>query len=74
MDDAQTQFDRDFVTSSEIMKDLGISRAGFLYGRRSGKLPNAIVVNDGRLFIWRRKEVSEPVRQWKYEIEARKAA
>lgn len=74
MDEAQKQFDLDFVTASEIMKGLGISRAGFLYGRRSGKLPTAIVVNDGRLFIWKRKEVEEPLRQWKHEIDLRKAA
>jgi hypothetical protein len=70
----QIEFDEEYITSSEIMKTLNISRAGFLYGRRVGKLPDAIVVNDGRLFIWKRQEVSALLATWKEAISSRKAA
>lgn len=70
----QADFDRQYITSSEIMKMLGISRAGFLYGRRSGKLPEPIMVNEGRLMVWERDAVQEKLATWKKAIDDRKAA
>ena len=68
-------FQEKYITSSEIMSFLGISRAGFLYGRRSGKIKQQpIVVNDGRLFIWERATVQADVAAWKLEITERKLA
>lgn len=54
---AQEAFDQKYITGSEIMNSMGVSRPGFLHWRRSGKLPGGISVNDGRLFIWERDKV-----------------
>lgn len=70
----QEQFDSEYITASEAMQFLGISRAGFLYGRRVGKLPKPIVLNDGRLFMWKRAEALGPLQLWKQAIDARKVA
>ncbi len=71
---AQQHFDKTYVTASEIMSQLGISRAGFLYGRRAGKLPEPIVVNDGRLLIWERARIELHLSAWKLSLNSRKQA
>lgn len=71
----QHKFDTKYITAAEITKELGISRAGFLYGRRSGKLPDPIVASEGRLLMWERTpEVLAMVANWKEAITARKSA
>lgn len=65
-------FTEKFITSSEMMEFLQISRAGFLYGRRSGKIKaTPIIINDGRLLIWERKLVEEDLRVWKAALDIR---
>lgn len=72
---SQTQFDIRYITSSEIIRDLGISRAGFLYGRRRGKLPEPIVASDGHLMMWERTpDIVLKIADWKEAINSRKAA
>lgn len=64
--ETKESFTEKYITSSEIMDYLCISRAGFLYGRRSGKIKAApIIINDGRLLIWERKLVEEDLHVWK---------
>ena len=62
---AQSEFDRTYITASEVMQKVKISRAGLLYARRSGRLPQPIVVNGGRLLIWLREEMLEPINHLK---------
>lgn len=74
-DSSQTKFDEKYITATEITNELGISRAGFLYGRRSGKLPQPIVACAGHLMMWERTpEVLAEIAQWKEAINSRKAA
>lgn len=71
----QAQFDTKYITATEIMKDLGISRTGFFYGRKSGKLPEPIIANEGRLLMWERTpEVLAKIANWKEAITSRKIA
>lgn len=71
----QQEFNRTYISAAEITKELGISRAGFLYGRRSGKLPEPIVANEGHLVMWpRTPEILAMVASWKEAIDSRKAA
>jgi hypothetical protein len=71
----QQEFDKTYISAAEITKKLGISRAGFLYGRRSGKLPEPIVASDGHLLMWKRTpEILAMVTSWKEAINSRKAA
>lgn len=71
---SQAQFDNNYITAAEITKKLGISRAGFLYGRRSGKLGEPIVASEGRLLMWERTpEILAAIDEWKEAITSRKA-
>lgn len=73
---SQLAFDKRYITSSEIIKELGISRPGFFYGRKNGKLPTEpIIANDGRLMMWERTpEIMAAIASWKEAINSRKAA
>jgi hypothetical protein len=71
---SQAKFDGEYITASEMMKLLNISRAGFLYGRRAGKLPEPIVLNEGRLLVWKRQEAMPLLEIWREAITTRKSA
>lgn len=68
----QQRFDRTYITATQIMKDLGISRPALLHARRTGKLPGAIEVNDGRLFIWEKESLQPYLSAWKLVLETRR--
>ena len=71
----QVKFDKQYITAAEITKELGISRAGFLYGRTHGKLPEPVVASEGRLMMWERKpDILAAIATWKEAITSRKAA
>lgn len=73
MSNTQSDFDKQYITSSEIIERLAISRAAFLYARIRGKMPPApISVNKGRLLIWLRSDVEPLIVSWKQEIVDRK--
>lgn len=70
----QQKFNKDYITASEIMEQLGISRAALLYARVRGRITEPqIVVNHGRLLIWERKDVDVLLAEWKNEIDSRKS-
>lgn len=70
----QESFDSAYITASEIIETLSISRAAFMYARVSGRMPEApIVVNKGRLLIWLREEIAPVIAAWKQEIDSRKS-
>lgn len=72
---SQIHFNEQYITAAEITKELGISRAGFLYGRRSGKLPEPIIASEGHLVMWpRTAELLAKIASWKEAIDSRKAA
>lgn len=50
---AQIRFNNAYITSTEIMQYLGVSRTTMLMARRSGKLPEPIFLA-GQLYIWER--------------------
>jgi hypothetical protein len=72
MSPAQKNFDDTYITSAQIMRDLRVSRAGLLYARKRGLLPNPIVVNHGQLFIWERATVTPHLEAWQRILNARR--
>lgn len=68
----QEEFDRKYITSSEITSVLGISRSSLMEARKKGKLPGAIYLQRN-LYIWERAVVGAYLQAWKTIIEARKA-
>ena len=73
---SQRTFDKQYITAAEITKELGISRAGFLYGRRHGKLgAEPVITAGGRLVMWERTtELTTAIAFWKEAITSRKVA
>jgi len=69
---AQECFDKKYIAASEIMEQLGVTRAALLYARRTNRLPQGIVVSKGLLFIWEREQVEAQIREWKAELEMRR--
>ena len=69
---AQAKFDATYITSSEIMRNLDLTRASLMHARNTGKLPPAIEVNDGRLFIWERQTVQPFIENWKQALKFRR--
>ena len=70
--EAQIEFDSKYITAAQIMQDLQLTRTSLLYARRTGKLPEPIVVNDGRLFIWLRKDIEPYLDAWKLMLTAKR--
>lgn len=69
------KFHETYITSSEMTKYLGITRAGFLYGRRSGKITaEPVSLSEGRAFIWERAAVATELEAWKLAITQRVAS
>lgn len=71
--DAQREFDERYITSSEIMDTLGVTRTTILLARCTGKLPDPIDIQ-GKIFIWERDKVKDYLAAWKVVLDARRGA
>lgn len=71
--EAQREFDRLYMTSTEILKRLGIARSTLLLARRAGRLPQAIELT-GQTFIWVRKDAEPYVAAWELMRSVKAAA
>ena len=71
---AQAEFDAKYITASEIMKSLGISRPALKYARTTNKLPSPIVLNEGTLFVWERESIQPYLDAWQQLLNARRGS
>ncbi len=71
---AQAEFDAKYITASEIMRELGISRPTLKYARTTNKLPSPIVLNEGTLFVWERDSIKPYLDAWKLLLTARRGS
>lgn len=71
--DAQREFDERYITTSEIMTRLDVTRTTILAARRSGKLPDPIDIQ-GKIFVWERAKVTPYLDAWKVVLDARRGA
>ncbi len=55
---AQEEFNKLYVTSSEICRLTGLSRYNVMHAKRRGDLPEPIELNDGQITVWRRTDVA----------------
>jgi hypothetical protein len=69
---AQNEFDKKYVTSSEICSTLQICRTTLLQARRAGRLPDAVVVGDGQICLWEREVVTPYLNAWKVILDVRR--
>ena len=74
--DAQAEFDEKYITSTELCRELVVTRATLVNGRRRGALPEPVRIDrpDGspHVMIWIREEVAPFVTAWKAELAARR--
>lgn len=68
----QEEFDSTYITSTEIQKELSVTRPALWSRRKKGKLPGEIVVNDGHLIMWKRAEIALHIAAWKTELQKRR--
>lgn len=68
---AQLQFDERYITSTEIMEHMGVTRTAVHMARVTGKLPAPIDVK-GKLFIWERATVMPYLAAWKIVLDVRR--
>jgi hypothetical protein len=68
--DAEKKFRKDYITSTEIARCVGVSVVSVFNARKSGKLPGGFSV--GKAFVWERKPVEPLMQLWKMEIDKRR--
>jgi hypothetical protein len=71
LNEAQKKFDEKYITSSEIMQTLHVTRTSILTARRTKKLPDPIDIQ-GKIFIWERDKVTPYLDAWKIILDARR--
>lgn len=69
---AQQRFDRFYITSAEIGKELGVNRTTVLAAKKSGLLPDPVLVNDKLVCLWERAHVRPYIDAWKVVLHARR--
>lgn len=62
---AQERFDELYITSSEICKELDVSRNVMVDARRRGALPEPISINGRHIYIWERKTIAPYLERWR---------
>jgi predicted DNA-binding transcriptional regulator AlpA len=67
---AQKEFDTLYMTSSEIARRLGVTRAAIIQARQKGMLPDPIMV-ESHLTIWKRVFIEPFVEAWQKKRNAR---
>lgn len=69
---AQEKFDNTYISSSEICRELGVTRATIVNARRRGLLPDPVIVNDIQLYLWERKTVQPYLDAWSLMLKSRR--
>lgn len=69
---AQEKFDATYISSSEICTELKVSRSTLVNARRSGLLPDPIVVNGVQFHLWERDTVAPYLEAWGIMLKRRR--
>jgi hypothetical protein len=69
---AQQRFDRFYITSAEICKEVGVNRTTVLSAKKCGLLPDPVLVNDKLVCLWERERVRPFIDAWKIVLRARR--
>ena len=73
---AQEEFDRTYITSTEICAELGVTRSTVLSGNKRGLLPEPIRINrpaqGAHIVLWKRETVRPFLAAWKIALQSRR--
>lgn len=61
---AQQRFNTAYITSTEIMTLLDVSRVAVFRARKSGTLPDPVVISGSHLLMWERAAVTPHLKAW----------
>lgn len=67
----QREFNARYITTSEIMREVGVTRTAVFTARKLGKLADPIII-EGQLCIWEREKVKEYLAAWTLITRARR--
>lgn len=65
---AQQRFDEHYITSSEIAREMEVSRVSVLRARERGDLPDPVTVGDSVVTIWEREVIRPALNAWKVRL------
>jgi orotate phosphoribosyltransferase-like protein len=68
----QQEFDAKYISSAQIVDELHVSRSAVLHARKRGMLPDAVVVNNGDIFIWDREKIKPYLDAWRLTLSVRR--
>ena len=60
-----------YMTSMQIAEFVGVTKVSVYNARRSGKLPNSILLDT--VCLWERDEIMPYIEAWRHEVMTRKA-
>ena len=67
--ECQQEFDAIYITSSEIRQELNINRTDLFFAIKRGDMPNpGIVINSGRIHLWKRDIARPYIDSWKKRL------
>jgi hypothetical protein len=73
----QEEFDAKYISSTEICRDLGVTRASIVNARNRNALPEPVQVRrangDPHIMLWLRDEAAPFLERWKAELAAGRA-
>jgi hypothetical protein len=72
METAQQRFERTYITSAEVCKEMGVNRTTVLAAKKCGLLPDPVIVNDKLVCLWERERVRPYIDAWKLVLHARR--
>lgn len=70
---AEERFSETYITSSEIIARLNITRSSIMYGKRKGFLPDAIEIGGTQTCLWERKTIEPYLAAWEHMLKIRRA-
>lgn len=70
---SQEEFDKNYITSTEIAKSLNVSRASVCNAVSRGLLPEPVTLNNGSMTIFVREKVTPFVEAWRTVLDVKRA-
>ena len=70
---SQQRFDQQYITASEIINTLGVTRSSVHIARKTGRLCDPINVHD-QIFIWDRAKIQPYLDAWRVVLTTRRGA
>jgi len=68
----QDEFDKLYISSSEIAEQVGVSRAAVTHAQQRGDLPQPITIGNSGIYVWTRETAQPMIDAWKHSIAVKK--